>query len=144
VVVKIGSELHHQSSVCFVWHVQEQTVHSVLRTNTVLHLMALHGRFQIRLYWLNNLLLWPFLGVLVYCTERLDWVEERAISRFVIGVNRMIICEIFVSLYYNCELYNIYSVNTLHIELYLLNYYIVYSVSIYNIIQQHISAIQQL
>jgi len=33
-----------------LWHVQKQTVHNELRSDTVLYFMALNGRFQIRFY----------------------------------------------------------------------------------------------
>jgi len=36
-------ELHHPSSICFLRHVQKQTVHKVLHSVPVLYLMALSG-----------------------------------------------------------------------------------------------------
>jgi len=63
----------------------KQTVHSVLRYDPLFYLIALNGCFPIRFYWLHSLRLWTLLGVLLYCTERLDWVEGSAFSRFVTG-----------------------------------------------------------
>ena len=39
------------------------------------------------------------LGVLFYCIERLDWVEECACSGFVAGVNGVIFCRSSLYIY---------------------------------------------
>jgi len=66
-----------------------------------------------------------FIGI-----ERLDWVEERVCSRFMTGVKRFILGDvIYIYIYIMTVNYMILnSVNTSHIELYLLNYSIIYSV----------------
>jgi len=63
-------------------------------------------------------------------TEKLDWVEERACSRFVAVVNSIIFGQIlYIYIYVSTVYYMIlYSVNIAHIELCLFNYSIVYSV----------------
>ena len=140
-------ELQARSSNCFLWHVQKRAVHVVLRCDPVLYLMALHGRFQIGLYWLHNLGIWTWLGVLFYCTEGLDWVEEGVCSPFVIGVNRSqsarflfdicayVYIDIFgkflICIYIYIKTQNylaLYSTHIAYIEIYSLNYSILYSV----------------
>ena len=108
-------ELQARSSNCFLWHVQKRAVHVVLRCDPVLYLMALHGRFQIGLYWLHNLGIWTWLGVLFYCTEGLDWVEEGVCSPFVIGVNRITVCEIFIWYMCLCLYWHIWQIFDIYI-----------------------------
>jgi hypothetical protein len=79
-------KLHAQTSICFIWHVQKQTVHNVLRYDPVLYLMSLTGLFKSYYTDCTTGDIELLLGVLPYCTERLDCVEERACSRFVTGV----------------------------------------------------------
>jgi len=87
-----------------------------------------NGRFQVRLYWYTTCGFELFLGVLLYCTERLDWVEERVCIRFVTGVKRIIMCEVYTLYIYiyiyimTVNIMILYSINTSYIEIYLLNY----------------------
>jgi hypothetical protein len=65
------------------------------------------------------------LKVLFYCAERLDWVEGRACGWLVTGVTETHLDRLYIM---TVNYMNLYSVNTSHIEIYLLNYSIVYSV----------------
>jgi len=69
-----------------LWNVQKQTVHNILRSDPVLYFMTLTGVSK-------SVLLTKQPATLNFCwefcffgTERLDWVEERACSRFETGV----------------------------------------------------------
>ena len=79
-------DLHRQSSICYLRHVQKQIVHNVLRSDPVSYLMVLTSVFKSydNDYKTSDLEL--LLGVLLYCSDRLDWIEERACIRFVSGV----------------------------------------------------------
>jgi hypothetical protein len=63
-------------------------------------------------------------------TERHDWEEEHACSRFVAVVNSIILVHILYIYVLTVYYMILYSVNTAHIELYLFNYSIVYSVQL--------------
>ena len=79
-------ELHPPSSICFLRHVQKQTVHHILRSDPVLYFMVLTGIFKSDYTDYTTCDFELLLGVLLYRTERLDWVEEYGRSLFVTGV----------------------------------------------------------
>jgi len=81
------------------WHVQKQTVHNVLRCDPLLYFMTLTGVSKSDYTDCTACDFELLLGVLLYCTERLDWVEGRVCSRFVTGVNSVIFCRLYIHVY---------------------------------------------
>jgi len=96
-------ELSGQCSICFLWHVQKQTVHNVLRCDLLFYLMTLTGVFKSDFTDYTNREFEPYWEFCFIGSERLDWVEERACSRFVTEVNSIIIGHIYIYIYICCD-----------------------------------------
>jgi hypothetical protein len=146
-------ELHGQCSICFLWHFQKEAVHKVLRCDLLLYLMTLTGVFKSDFTDYTNREFESYWEFCFIGSERLDWVEERACSRFVTEVNSIILGHIlYTYIYIYIYIYMLwpciiwfYIPSIQHTFSYvysIIPLYILYSTC--NIIQQYISAFRQL